>query len=158
MRTSYLRAFLEAIKSDLYNLYQDDGQTIEWDGYGDTYPQNGNVSGAIALSPRQLNVKGDLSGYPLSKKSVYLAQIEVKLTGNQGFDDLALIYDHHEFILEHLLREVRIIGLTGTFEGVPINQACLGLEIIRQDAGIAAYQDNLVRLRSLISFEWEYLV
>jgi hypothetical protein len=159
LNISYLRAFLVAIKNNLSALYVNDGQAINWDGYGEIYPKIGDVSGAIALSPHDVNVKGfDLSNYPLSYVTKYITQLEIKLTGDQGFDDLALIYDHHEFVLNHLLKEVRVNGISTTVEGILINKACLGLKIVSQQVGVSPYQDKLIRLRSLINFEWEYLI
>ena len=156
MKTSILTAFYDAIKTKISDLYVSDGLSITWDGYGEVYPQEGQISGAIAVTFREVDTTVSHLGSPRDSTYLLRAQVEVRLTKTNGFAGITAIYDHHEFLLDYLIGDLRVNGINGTYQTVALHEGCLGLSINSQKVGIAQYQDDLVYLRSLIEFDWEY--
>lgn len=144
-----------ALMDDIDNLYSNDGQTFELN-YGNLWPESGKVYGAIASQFKNFPGTKNLDSSPNSIPYTLLCEIEIRVKGNQGIQDFGLIYDHHEFIVNHLLKSIRTSGITGTYEGNNLSKAFLGLQITKAIAGFAMPQDDLSKLRSLINFEWRY--
>lgn len=157
MDNSYLKSLLTAFRQDIYALYTDDGQTFQWNAYGSLYPKENEVYGAAAFQFKKFETTQNFDPRPYSIPHELLCQLEIRVTGSQGENDFGIIYDHHEFILNHLNKEVRVNGISGTYSSNIINQAFIGLEITKAMAGIDLNQNDLTKQRSIINFEWRYI-
>lgn len=157
MRDSYLKSLVTALRQNIENLYINDNQNFQWKAYGNLWPKETEVYGAIASQFEKFPKTYNLDGISYSVPHLLLCQLEIRVKGSDGSGDFGLIYDHHEFIVDHLNKEVRVKGITGTYVNNKLTQAFLGLEITQNFAGVNQNQDDLTKMRSLINFQWSYL-
>ncbi len=157
MDNSYLRSLVTALRQNIEVLYITDNQAFSWQAYGSLWPTENEVYGAIASQFERFPKTYNLDNRPGSTPHTLLTQLEIRIKGSGGSDDFGLIYDHHEFVINHLNLEVGHNGITGTFANNELNQAFLGLEITRTFAGVNQGQDDLTKMRSVINFQWEYM-
>ncbi len=157
MNDSYLKSLVTALRQNIETLYVNDGQTFSWDAFGNLWPKENEVYGAIASQFEKFPKTYNLDNHSFSIPHIILCQLEIRIKGGNGNGDFGLIYDHHEFLINYLNKEVRTNGITGTYANNELNQAFAGLEITKNFAGVNQNQDDLTKMRSLINFQWKYL-
>jgi hypothetical protein len=123
---SYTSALIEGLRDNLETAFSAVDVSMNWNDYGLIEPSNNNLSGRIFVTTNPIDTI-DLSG--IYKREKFDITLEAFATHHNSAEAYLLAQDLLDFLSNHIMLSVRVSGITGTFRGVQLSNALLGLEI-----------------------------
>jgi hypothetical protein len=149
---SYTSALIEGLRDNLESAFSVVGIEMSWSDYGIINPLVNNLMGRIFVNTTP---RDTINLSTLYFKESFEITLEV-IAAHQNSGELYLLaQDLMEFLIKHIMLSVRVSGITGTFRGVQLSNALLGLEIKKApQIGYEKPQGGLELIQVRFPFIW----
>lgn len=156
---SYVSALIEGLKDNLESAFNEVGIVMSWDNYTLIEPSVNNYSGRIFIETRPKTTV-DLSNYFSPQKKMIPSTYDITLESFVAHNNASQVYllgqDLLEFLVNHVLFSIRPNGITGTYRGIGLSNALIGLELTNPlKIGYEDRQGGFSLVQVRVNFNWK---